>query len=406
MNNPFLIIVSILAGIFLGTLSNWIYDLLKQKAVLPERPTVRLVLMVLLFFLPLAVLVALPQLLSPANSADAERQALASTAVALETQKAVIGTASGNASATQTAFEAALESVQATNQALLNREAETPVSGSLPADPSGKIVYTCQVFYDARNQICLMNADGSDQRRLTREDNASFFYPSWAPDGNAIVLSSNASGKYEIYEMDLNGNLNRLTFGLGDELTAPEISPDGRRIAFANFRDGFASVWVMNRDGSGAYEVYRSPGVDALDPTWSPDGSHLLFALGLGNERQLYITDLQGENLRPVSSSFTTRGHTDWSPDGSAIATYAGEPWLREIYRVDVESGDVRRLTSGGNNLAPHYSPDGQWLVFTSYRDHYGDDYGCEVYIMRVDGTGLRRLTDNAYCDWQPDWGT
>ncbi len=97
--------------------------------------------------------------------------------------------------------------------------------------PSGKIVYTCQVFKDNnRNQICIMDGDGSHQRRLTTDDHANSWYPSLAPDGNSIVFSSNQTGEHEIYEMDLNGHQSRLT-ALG-ELYAPEVSPNGQYIAF------------------------------------------------------------------------------------------------------------------------------------------------------------------------------
>jgi len=43
-------------------------------------------------------------------------------------------------------------------------------------------------------------------------------------------------------------------------------------------------------------------------------------------------------------------------------------------------------VTEGGNNLAPDFSPDGQWIAFTSYRDRYGEHNGCEIYILRLDG--------------------
>ncbi len=66
-----------------------------------------------------------------------------------------------------------------------------------------------------------------------------------------------------------------------------------------------------------------------------------------------------------------------------------------------VERGEITRLTYGGNNTAPGFSPDGQWIVFASSRD--GD---FDLYVMRPDGSDVRQLTFNVGVDdWQPRWG-
>jgi TolB protein len=73
---------------------------------------------------------------------------------------------------------------------------------------------------------------------------------------------------------------------------------------------------------------------------------------------------------------------------------------------MNADGSNAHQLTpSGGNSQGPSFSPDGKWVAFTAYFDHYGDDHGCEIYIIRTDGTDLRRLTDNGYCDYQPRWG-
>jgi Tol biopolymer transport system component len=58
-------------------------------------------------------------------------------------------------------------------------------------------------------------------------------------------------------------------------------------------------------------------------------------------------------------------------------------------------------LTDGGNNKAPSYSPDGQWIAFAS--QFYSEDNN--IVIMRVDGTDWRQVTFDARPDWQPRWG-
>jgi Tol biopolymer transport system component len=86
--------------------------------------------------------------------------------------------------------------------------------------------------------------------------------------------------------------------------------------------------------------------------------------------------------------------------------TYAGPSWHREVYIMQADGSNTRQLTpSGGNSQGPSFSPDGKWVVFTGYFDNYGDDHGCEIYVIRTEGTDLRRLTNNDYCDYQPRWG-
>lgn len=282
-----------------------------------------------------------------------------------------------------------------------------PVQTVVPS-VGGKIVFTCQIFkVQAANQICIVNADGSGLRRLTTDDNRQHFYPSLAPDGQSVLYASFVEANvYDIYEMTFDGQVTRLTRDLGVAV-APEVSPDGRLIAFTRWTPQTTyGIWVMNRDGSNPRQVFGPPYGSGWDPTWSPDGSRILFASDMGGSVQLYTVDLDGKNLRKVTDMPALRGRSDWSPDGRSLVTYSGEPWHREIYLLNADGSNVRQIgLPGGNSQGPSFSPDGAWVAFTSYFDHYGDEHGCEIYIMRVDGSDLRRLTDNDYCDYQPRWG-
>ncbi len=284
----------------------------------------------------------------------------------------------------------------------------TPSATPLPPVP-GRIVFTCQVFkVQAANQVCIMNADGSDFRRLTTDDGRQHFYPSLSPDGKSVLYAAFVDADiYDIFEYRLaDGKVTPLTDNLG-VLTSPEVSPDGQRIAFTRWTPNSAyAIWVMNRGGGEPHQVFGPPYGTGWDPTWSPDGQRILFSSDMGGAIQLYTIDLDGTNLQKITGMTGLRGRSDWSPDGSAIVTYAGEPWKREVYWMKADGSGLRQLSpAAGNSQGPSFSPDGQWVTFMSYFDHYGDDHGCEIYIMRLDGTDLRRLTDNDYCDYQPRWG-
>lgn len=278
-----------------------------------------------------------------------------------------------------------------------------PAQGDLP--PGGKIVYVCQVFGDMeRDQICVINPDGTGQRRVTQDDNGDYNFPSLSPDGKNIIFTGRTPDGYELFEMDLSGNQRQITRGMADA-SGPEISPDGRSIVFAQQAGGHQVIWITNRQGGNARMVFGPPDGNGWDPVWSPDGQEILFSSDHTGGVQLFRLRADGSDLRQVSKLNGIRGRNDWSPDGKTAATYAGPSWQHEIYLVNLDGSDPRQVTQGGNNLAPSFSPDGRWIAFTSYRDRYQDDNGCEIYIMRIDGSQVTRLTDNDFCDWQPRWG-
>ena len=272
---------------------------------------------------------------------------------------------------------------------------------------TGHIVFTCQIYkVQAAEQICIMNADGTDYRRLTTEDNIRHFYPSLSPDGRKVLYSAfREKNAYEIYSYDLeDGSVDRLTNRTG-VLTAPEYSPDGQHIVYTRWAPNSEKYQIvtMEKNGNNADNI---PFVEGWDPTWSPDGKQILFASDRNGPVQLFVMRNDGKNLHQISNLPTIRGRSDWSPDGQYIVTYSGEAWHRELYIMNADGSEARQLTpTGGNSQGPSFSPDGKWVAFTAYFDKYSDIHGCEIYIIRADGTDLRRLTNNDYCDYQPRWG-
>ncbi len=255
----------------------------------------------------------------------------------------------------------------------------------------GRIVFTC--YIKQIDQICLINADGSERRQVT-EAEATAYYPSLSPDGQTVYFSSRRGGQFEIHSININGkDVKRLTRGIGS-LYAPELSPNGDWIVFTNNGNG---LWVMKPDGSNPHAITSS---DDIDPTWSPDGSMIAFASSRAGKRQLFVMNADGSNIRQVTDLKDMGGRSSWSPDGTRLAFYAGPAGDHNIYVINVDGTNLVQLTNGGDNLGPSWSPDGNWIAFTSFRD--GNN---EIYVIHPDGTGAINITNNPISDWQPRWG-
>ena len=207
--------------------------------------------------------------------------------------------------------------------------------------PTGKIVFTC--FDGAYDQICLMNADGSNRLQLT-DDPATNFYPSLSPDGNQIVFSSRLDGNFEIHIMNSDGTGRQaLTDGIGN-LYAPEISPKGNRIVFTAASGSQQSIWVMKLDGSNPHPLENDSGAD-IDPTWSPTAAQIAFASARDGDTRLYIMNADGSNPHPLPGNIRIGGRSSWSPDGQSLAYYAGSRGAHEIYQVDIDGKNQTQLT-------------------------------------------------------------
>jgi Tol biopolymer transport system component len=279
---------------------------------------------------------------------------------------------------------------------------ETGVAPVNYPEPTGKIVYTCNVNGD---ELCIINADGTGQRQLTdsyRSSNATL-----SPDGKQLVYVMDDGKNAEIYELDLTSGKGTQLTDLKKSVGSPEISPDNQQIIF-HYRSGNNAfqLWIMNRDGSHPQKLFAESGRDVHDPTWSPDGTQILFAMGKGESNQLYVLDFNGRDPVLVDDAINTRGRSDWSSNG-LISFDQGGPFQHDIYLMDREGNDLHQVSQSGLNAqGASLSPDGKWIAFTGYTDVANQDQNsCEIFIMRVDGSDMRQLTNNNYCDYQPRWG-
>jgi Tol biopolymer transport system component len=183
----------------------------------------------------------------------------------------------------------------------------------------------------------------------------------------------------------------------------PTWSPDGSRIAFRSERDGNPEIYVMNADGSEQVNLTRNPAED-FSPAWSPDGTKIAFASSRdGLNMDIFVMNPDGSEPTNLTKHAGIDEYPTWSPDGTKLAFSSNRDGHPAIYTMNTDGSELVQLTSNGDDNLPAWSPDGKRIVFHAQRE--GNDQLHELYIMRSDGTGLRRLTTTLGISpaWSPD---
>jgi Tol biopolymer transport system component len=280
-------------------------------------------------------------------------------------------------------------------------------------------------------------------------------YPRFSPDGSAILYQHREGNSFAIYRASVVGGEPRKVLA---DASHADWSPDGKSIGFLRWsnENGITSsiIGVAAADGTGQREISRVANHQLVQPRWSPDGSTIAAAeLGIaGAPRSYWLADARSGAVRALPS-LTTNGFLSapaWTASSREIIYSQAESVVgnvtsssARIMRQDVRSGkgatllwipsnaltvdilgrgqlvfdaspvreNLRELALGGSatgegrwltqgnasDRQPCYSPDGEWIVFSSNRSGNLDLWE----VSRKTGA-VKRVTDDAADDWDP----
>jgi TolB protein len=212
-------------------------------------------------------------------------------------------------------------------------------------------------------------AGGGIERRLTT-DPALDGLPRWSPDGRSVFFTSNRTGHYQIYEVPAAGGPARRIRENGFTEYQVDPSPDGKQLAFLSNQEGAEHLWVL-RLGSGEARVLVRHGQDSIlgNPSWSPDGTRIVFSSNWRLGHQIYLVGAAGGEAERLSTFRRGGCEPRFHPDGQRVA-YVSRGHLSEQSRLvehDLRTHQEKTLVDWpALNYDPAYSPDGSELAFAS----------------------------------------
>lgn len=218
----------------------------------------------------------------------------------------------------------------------------------------GRIAFTS---YSAGQQGVYLLDTATGKVRLVTATPGLNLGPAWRPAGDELLMSLSKDGNPEIYRVDLAGrSLRRLTVSPAIEIS-PDWSPNGRDIVFTSDRTGSPQLYVMDGDGAGRNRLtfegdYNDSGM------WSPNGEQIVYVTRTGTRTFLVLIAASGENRRLLTDDGWRHAEDpSWAPDGRHVVFASDRSGASKLYVMDVVDGGWRQLTSGNEpDITPAWS--------------------------------------------------
>jgi Tol biopolymer transport system component len=278
----------------------------------------------------------------------------------------------------------------------------------LGSAPSGRLVYLGSDPSGSGLLVLQMDVGTGEIASVVNFGRGSAVAPAWSPDGTRLAtayVEEGVSSGVVVHDGDGSDPvtvLDQEDSGLvGPDLLDVSWSPDGSRIAVAARAVAHGRTIVIVDAAGGGTQAILDGHWESV--SWSPDGSRLV-AVGFpqleGSQFDVYTMRPDGTDLEQLTDDAAVEHNPSWSPDGTKIVFDTGEEYERDVYVMDADGSDLHAVTEApGLDFFPVWSPDGEWIAFASdralspaerERNRSGEvRFRTRIHLMRADGSDV-----------------
>lgn len=199
----------------------------------------------------------------------------------------------------------------------------------------------------------------SGRTRAVTSGSLMHLTPAFTPDGSRLLFARSGSGGTEIFEVDRSGGGPRAltSTAIGDAL-GPTIAPDGRRFAFTGSAVGAPQIYVQEEAGARPRLISRFVrGADsyATSPDWNPLDDRIVYQSRVQGQFQIVVVNADGSEMRLLTSEGRNEDPS-WAPDGRHIVFSSDRGGYRGLWVLDTVTGRARNLVRNHQDQLPDWS--------------------------------------------------
>jgi TolB protein len=221
-----------------------------------------------------------------------------------------------------------------------------------------------------------------------------------------IAFTSDQGGNKEVYVMEaMDGSRRRRVTSNKQINLFPTWSPDASRLAYVSYRAGIADLWMLGRGSDKGGRLLNLPSnmqnLEKWRVVFGPARNEVTYVMHKDNNTDIFVSEIGGSAMRRMTNHRAIDVSPSWSPDGTRMVFMSDRSGTPQIYIHDVATGQERRITYKGDyNASPSWSPTGEWIVYSARTGLENMD----VYVIDPDSLYSYPVVVHERVDQDPSW--